>query len=225
MITGRISTQSRNGFTLIELLAVILIIVLLAGMTIAALPGIQSRINRSSVETFLAELEAALSRYQLDNGIYPVNVPGGESADARETVGREGSKLLYRHLSGDWDSDGLLYVSGGSDIERDPDDEKMPIYFEKLNWGANYDAKLRKSLPKDLNLENWNPNTSARSNVEIEVVDSFNSAIRYLAHKPNTKDKLTKNPTYDIWSIVGTDPTRANEFEVQAQYITNWSGN
>ncbi|MDF1816792.1 MAG: prepilin-type N-terminal cleavage/methylation domain-containing protein, partial [Verrucomicrobiales bacterium] len=97
----------QRGFSLTELLVVIVIIVVLAGFTIGALPGIQMRINRAKVEAFLEEIQSGLSRYQIDYGNYPLNPESGgvQSAELsyRDSVGQEGSRILYKHLSGDFD--------------------------------------------------------------------------------------------------------------------------
>ena len=189
-----ISTTSRkqHGFSLIELMAVIGIIVMLAGLLIAALPGIQNRINRQKVETFIGELEGGLSRYQLDNGIYPPN-PGASNRDA---AGLLGAPILYRYLSGDFDADGTV-------------DENEEIYVPKLDYDSNKNSR--------------SPRSTAYQG-SFAVIDSYNAPIRYMCDPPNTKasDRKTYNPTYDIWSIVDTDPTQANDFSVQSNYITNW---
>jgi prepilin-type N-terminal cleavage/methylation domain-containing protein len=56
------NVEKRNsrerGFSMIELMVVVGIMVVLAGLLIGSLPGIQSRINRGKVETFMAELES-----------------------------------------------------------------------------------------------------------------------------------------------------------------------
>ncbi len=205
-----VSLRKPAGFSLIELMVVILIIILLAAIIVAALPGVQNRVNRARVETFLAELEAGLDRYEIDNGMYPVNEPSGTDASSREEAGLRGSAVLYQHLSGDFDQDGILFDAGG---ERDPGDQDLDIYVDKLDGRYNETASNKRSIP--------NPSGSG-----YVVVDNFNSPIRYLAEKPNKRgEKRTKNPTYDIWSIVDTNPANASDFKTQSRYITNWTRN
>ena len=43
-----------RAFSMVELMVVVGIMVILAGFLIASLPGIQSRINRGKVESFIA---------------------------------------------------------------------------------------------------------------------------------------------------------------------------
>ena len=201
--------RREHGFTLIELMVVILIIILLSAITIGALPGIQNKINRGRVEAFLAELGAGLDRYEIDNGMFPVNEPTGSDLQGREETGVRGAAILYQHLSGDYDMDGELFEPNG---DRDPGDEDLKIYVEKLDGKYNENAKDKRSI--------GDPN-----GVGYILIDSYTSPIRYLAEKPNKKDKLTKNPTYDIWSIVDTDPSNASDFKTQSKYITNWTRN
>ena len=59
------------------------------------------------------------------------------------------------------------------------------------------------------------------------LVDSFGAPIRYLCGPPNLTAEQRKatgqiNPTYDIWSIVDTDPEKSSDFSTQSKYITNW---
>ncbi len=181
-----------GGFSMIELLVVLGVIVLLAGMLIAALPGIQTKVNRNRVETFLAELESGLSKYQIDNGIYPLNEPSGD----RDQDGIAGSSVLYKHLSGDFDTDGKV------DFEKN---EK--VYVEKLDYSSNKDAR------------------DGRSRIvggEYMVMDSYGDPVRYIAQPPklkDEKDRETRNPTYDLWSIAGQDP---KDPDAEAAYISNW---
>ncbi len=191
---------SQSGFSLIELMVVIMIIVVLAGMIAAALPGIQTSINRKNTRNFIAELESGIERYQIDNGIYPLNPDptSGESAGGdRQSIGYEGSKVLYKRLSGDFDTDG--YVDDG---------EK--IYVQKLDYNSNKKSERPRSIKAGEN--------------EYLVIDTFNSPVRYYAQAPNIKpeDRKTFNPTYDLWSIAGTNPSDSEVFSVQAKYITNW---
>ncbi len=188
-------SSGAQGFSLIELMVVIGIIVLLAGMLIASLPGIQNRINRSKVTQLLAELEGGLSGYHIDNGIYPQNPASGD----RDATGLLGSTVLYKHLSGDWDLDGKT-------------DEDEEIYVPKLDYDRNKNSKAPRSTPYQ---------------GSYAVVDSYNSPMRYLADPPNiTADqRKTVNPTYDLWSIVDTEPGESSDSSAQAKYITNWQAN
>ncbi len=186
------SLGSRGAFSLIELMVVIAIIMVLAGLLIKALPGIQSRMNRNKVIAFLAELEGGLSAYQLDNGIYPRNSAGGD----RNASGLLGSTVLYRSLSGDFNADGRV-------------DDQEKIYVPRLDFQTNQSSQTPRS-------------TAYRGS--YAVVDSFGSPIRYLCDPPNltVNQRKTINPTYDIWSIVDTDPAKSSDFSTQSKYITNW---
>lgn len=179
---------------MVELMVVVGIMVILAGILIASLPGIQSRINRGKVEAFIAEIEAGLSRYQIDNGIYPLNEPSGD----RDKSGIDGAKVLYKHLSGDFD------VNGEVDFEKN---EK--VYVNKLDYFSNREAKEPRSMV---------------IGGDYMVIDSYSNPVRYIAQSPNLpkgKIRQTRNPTYDLWSITDAEP---NDPEAEAKYITNWSG-
>lgn len=201
MIASPFSSKSRRnlrGFSMIELMTVVGIMILLAGLLLAALPGIQTKINRNKVERFLAELEAGLSKYKIDNGSYPQNAPASETQAERDVTGIDGAKVLYKELSGDRDLDG----------EVDMENNEV-VYVPRLSYDENKNAK------------------EARSTAiggSYMVVDPYGDPIRYLAQPPNipSEERVTFNPTYDIWSIAGADPT---DPERQAAHITNWQSN
>ncbi len=183
-----------RGFSMVELMVVIGVIVILAGLLIAALPGIQNQVNRNKVEVFLAELKGGLSAYQLDNGIYPQNEPSGGGDN--DQAGVEGAKVLYKHLSGDFDTDGKVDF-----------DKNEKVYVPKLDYESNKSGKE----PRSTNIGG-----------DYMVVDSYGDPVRYLAQPPKLsagKQRLTRNPTFDLWSIAGTDPRSNNE----AAYI--WAEN
>jgi prepilin-type N-terminal cleavage/methylation domain-containing protein len=184
-----------RGFSLIELMVVIGIIILLSGLLIAALPGIQTKLSRNRVEALIAEIEGGLSRYQLDHGIFPQNPPAG---DDRDTSGLEGSAVLYKHLSGDYNEDGKIDY-----------DQNEKVYVPKLDFESQKNAK--------------DPRTELLGG-DYRIVDAFGSPLRYLAQPPGipTADRKTYNPTYDLWSVVDADPENEEE---AARYITNWGAN
>lgn len=190
-----------RGFSMIELLVVLGVIVLLAGMLIAALPGIQTKVNRNRVEAFLAELESGLSKYQIDNGIYPLNEPSGD----RDQDGLKGSSVLYKNLSGDRNLNGQVdRVEEGAEADERINEE---VYVERLDYESNKDAR------------------DGRSRIvggEYMVMDSYGDPVRYLAQPPklkDEKDRETRNPTYDIWSIAGQNP---KDPDAEAAFISNW---
>lgn len=187
-----------RGFSMIELMTVIGILILLAGILLAALPGIQNRVNRNRVETFMAELQAGLENYKIDNGIYPLNPPSGDSASARDTSGIIGSGVLYKHLSGDFNGDG--------EVDFDRNEE---VYVSRLSFEENKSSKDGRSMSVG---------------GEFLVVDPYGDPFRYLAQPPNIAPsaRLTRNPTFDLWSIAGADPTNPAE---QSSHITNWQFN
>ncbi|MEO0415633.1 MAG: prepilin-type N-terminal cleavage/methylation domain-containing protein [Verrucomicrobiota bacterium] len=198
LMIHRSSVQSRRGFSLIELMVVVGIMILLAGLVIAALPGVESRINRNKTLTYIAELGNGIDRYELDNGIFPLNVPSSDDPTTRDQEGLEGGNVLYTHLSGDFDEDGSP-------------DEGATVYVPSLDYDSNEDRKEKRS------------DKVISGSGTYTLIDAYNNEVRYLAHKPNTEDKKTKHPSYDIWSIFDTSPSSAGSAKAQAAYITNWT--
>lgn len=108
--------NGRRAFTLMELMVVISLIAILAGMVLAAMPAVLNQIKRKQVKLTLKEVEAGLSSYKLDNGMFPIN-PTDEI---------EGAHVLYKFLSGDFDEDGKL----------DDESAGTKIYMEGIDWNT-----------------------------------------------------------------------------------------
>ncbi len=79
------------GFTLIELLVVVAVIAILAGITMAAMGGVQKKSARSRAQAEVAALAAAIDNYHLDNGTYPATDPGA----LYSALSPEGSGKVY----------------------------------------------------------------------------------------------------------------------------------
>ena len=64
--------RRRSAFTLIELLVVIAIIGILGGMILGILPYAQKKAKISETRVEIRAISAALERYKIDNGSYPL---------------------------------------------------------------------------------------------------------------------------------------------------------
>ena len=173
------------------------------------LPSCHNHEGRGRVEGFLAELEAGLDRFEIDNGYYPENPPTGSDPVSRDKDGLRGSAILYEYLSGDKNLDGKVFDTEG---KRDPGDEQWPIYVRKLDWESNQDLKEKRVVK--------NPDGPG-----YLVIDPYGKPVRYLAEPVLKREKLTRNPTYDIWSIEKTKPSQADDPKTRIKYITNWRRN
>lgn len=200
----------RRAFTLMELLVVITLIAVLAAMVLAGAGGILKKIKRDQIRNFLAEIDAGLEAYRVDNAIYPLNpdtitssgttsVPGYGGQDSEAVAG---AVVLYKHLSGDFDTDGSV-------------DEKETVYVDRLDYWSN-SVHGNSKAPEVVRSVSMGGSTYL-------VVDPLGSPVRYLADPPGVKpeERKTRNPTFDLWSIAGAEPG-SEEFSDQSTWITNW---
>lgn len=199
-----------RGFTLVELLVVISLIAVLAALVISGAGGILKKIKRDQIRNFMAEIEGGLEDYKVDNAIYPLNPdPRGTSTsvpyNGPDGEAVSGAAVLYKHLSGDFDTDGQV------------DNDETP-YVDRLDYWSN----------------SRNPPPEVVRSVDVGggvylVVDPLGSPIRYLAYAPGEvqqalQQKKIKNPTYDLWSIAGAKEG-SSDFTDEAKWITNWGAN
>ena len=189
-------------FELIDWIAVAIISgVFLLPLLEALPPDIRADRRRIETASFLKALSSALLRYEIDHGNYPLNLPVGTDMISRDQSGFEGSKILYKYLSGDFDEDGTR-------------DNGEPAYLDGLSWDTNKDKKKKRSKP-------------VSGDKGFMVVDSFGDPIRYLAEPPNKPpdQKLTINPTFDIWSLGNVRTSKSADPKSAIRFITNWNRN
>jgi len=86
------------GFTLVELLAVMVVIVVLAGLMIGVASYVQKKMQTQTTRTQIALIGAALESYKADFGSYPLTTPARISTSymAEST----NNAILYRALLG-----------------------------------------------------------------------------------------------------------------------------
>lgn len=84
-----------HGFTLIELLVVMAIILLLAGLVMAAAGNIQKKGSRSRAEGEIAAMTAALEQFKNDNGDYPFNTNSLSNSLMVSALMPQGGKVYY----------------------------------------------------------------------------------------------------------------------------------
>lgn len=118
---SRHAAHHRDAFTLIELLVVIAIIAILAGLTLAAVGGVQQKAARSRAESEIAALSAAIDSYKLDTGGYPpMDASTNTTAGVYSTLCPTGGSKVYFEPTA-----GMVYTNA------------TPNYFVDP-WGAPY---------------------------------------------------------------------------------------
>lgn len=92
----------KTAFTVVELLIVMAIILVLAGLILAASGYVQKKGRRSRAEAEIAAMAAALENYRADNGIYPrdARTDALKSRAPDSTAYAPASLHLYDQLAG-----------------------------------------------------------------------------------------------------------------------------
>lgn len=86
------------SFTLVELMVVISVIALLAGILLAAVGGVRNQAARSQAKTEISALEAALTRFQMDNGDFPGSTNANPATIQTSSIYQAGSQILFTNL-------------------------------------------------------------------------------------------------------------------------------
>lgn len=89
-----------GAFTLVELMVVVVVIGLLAGIILAAAGGVRNQAARSQAKVEIAALEAALGRYQAENGTYPDSTSADPATVQPPSNYQAGSTSLFTNLMG-----------------------------------------------------------------------------------------------------------------------------
>lgn len=90
--------QVAGGFTLIELLVVVTVIAILAGITLAAMGGVQQRAARNRTQAEISAIANALEAYRSQHGQYP--------------EASSGNKIPYTNIAGYLGTDRITLQGG-----------------------------------------------------------------------------------------------------------------
>lgn len=90
--------REKKGFTLIELLVVVAVIAVLSVLAVINFLQATERSKRTAAESFVAQLQTAISMYRIDNGSYPPDDRG--SASLREALCPDPTSSVYDSSSG-----------------------------------------------------------------------------------------------------------------------------
>lgn len=183
------------SFTIIELLIVITIIFVLAGLILTTSGYVQTKAKRSRAAAEIAAISAALENYKADNGTYPIDTANG----ATNTLD---ARTMFDPTAAEYAAASVFLYQ---ELSGDPVGNRVPTgkpYFP---------FKPYMLLPKD------------QTQAVIAIADPFGYSYGYsTANQANSSKGY--NPTFDLWSTVGTGSTLTQSPAPisQDQWIKNW---
>jgi type II secretory pathway pseudopilin PulG len=187
------SFRAAGAFTIVELLIVIAIILVLAGLILTTSGYVQTKSKRSRAEAEIAALSAALENYKADNGIYPTDTAGG-------TTNALDARTMFNPIATQYSAASFFLYK---ELSGDPTGNRAPT-------GKSYfPFKPNMLLPKD------------QAQAVIAIADPFGYSYGYsTANQANPSKGY--NPTFDLWSTVGTGTGPTPNPSPQEQWIKNW---
>src|SRR6476660_4210044 len=195
-----------NAFTLIERVLVFGIITVLAGLVLSTVGYARKKSARARAETEIAAISAACENYKADNGVYPRSSttdtftavtnrvppdPQPTSYDPSVTAYSFTSFYLYGQLSGNPSGDRTTYI--------------QQRYFQ---------FKPNMLSPPD--------GTSTVSAIRDPFGNSYgySTAQAFYIDNPGANPNYGFNPTFDLWSTVGT--STATDAAYENVWVKNW---
>jgi prepilin-type N-terminal cleavage/methylation domain-containing protein len=179
--SSTMKTPSRRhsaAFTLIELMAVIVIIVILAGIVVGSMGFVNEKQARSKAKVQIDLLSKAIEDYKMDNGTYP---PTTNKSSVSGANGTATSSILFDYLYFDSDRDGAGV----------PGDTDQKIYLSELDPANN---KM-----------GWTTGTAGKNTI---ITDPWGNQYCYrtATGTPNAQgvtptNTATQNPDFDLWSM------------------------
>jgi type II secretory pathway pseudopilin PulG len=195
-----------DSFSLVELLVVILIIVILAGLTLAAGEGVMNQAARSRAKSEMQAIATALESYKADNGVYPWTNSVTSGLTFNDT---------NAYTASDGSSAGGTYVVSAQ------------ILYEALSGMTNYTDTPVAGIKVYMNfkagqLGNTAQNSGYSAASSTYVQDPFGYAYGYYASPATAAPATPVNGPglFDLWTTGGTLQSTANWTNT---WISNWA--
>jgi prepilin-type N-terminal cleavage/methylation domain-containing protein len=191
---------STSAFTIVEVLVVLAIILVLAGLVLAASSYVHNKGARSRAEAEIAAISAALENYKADNGVYPrgnanlSNTPPYDTdnlnarTDFNSDPGLSGSKYLPASVY-------LFIQMSGLNANQTP-----------ISGAKSYFAFKPQMLGGTVN----------GTGTVTYLRDPFGNSYGYSTANQNAPT-AGYNPTFDLWSTAGSTSSTGT-----SGWVKNW---
>ncbi|MCB9920147.1 MAG: prepilin-type N-terminal cleavage/methylation domain-containing protein [Planctomycetes bacterium] len=140
--------RNQGGFTLIEILVVVVIVGVLATLVVQNLSGTQEQANLAATQSDIAAIDAAATRYKLNNGKWPESIDelvGTDDATIRYLDEAPVDKWTGAPYTIERSGGGIIVICAGADGEVGGDDDltsenikkmKLAEYLEIIKQGS-----------------------------------------------------------------------------------------
>src|SRR5207247_4633219 len=197
------------AFTLIELIVVITVIIILTGLVLSTVGYAQKKGARARAETEIAAMSAACESYKADNGVYPRDTTNNTTDNLAALT----SQSPPDPLPTSYDPSNAAYSSSSFYL------------YGQLSGNINGD----RSTYSQKSYFQFKPNMLSPAGVTgivTAIRDPFGNSYGYSTAQasyidnPAVNPNYGFNPTFDLWSTVGTSNATAAAYE-QA-WVKNW---
>lgn len=193
-----VGTRWLRGFTLVELLAVVLIILVLAGVSLLTMRYVSMRMKVAQTQALIAKLEDGIENFKLDNGFYPTTTVYRISQ--LRTYERTNCWMLYDQLAGG----NRKYVKFGPGelqatdrLTNIVDAWKNPIYYYRPTGNVAYTVFTNNNIKAYTS----NLNYAVGGLVNVSTYDLFSCGADQMTHVPGAVPTWWSNQTYSIDDI------------------------
>ena len=195
------SQASHHAFTLIELLAVMVIILILAGLILNIAGNAQYKAAFSRATAEIKQMETACESYKVDNGTYPQG-----NAYGTNTTPPAATSTDTLNAQQNTDPTAAVYLSACEYLYQQLSGNTQP------GTNSAYAKTYITFLPSQLSTGTATPTAATYLVDPFGLCYGYSTANAYAVANGNTTTTQGYNPTFDLWSTGGYSPSSGKAY-------------